>query len=311
MTQSRLLGAGNELSTGQATVHVRVTELFVEGTELVLDQHDPVLVWINKLNPFQLEEARRDGQAARTRFTLALNDPRSEESQAFDLQGSRITDEVVARGMAQSKYNQFLVQASDELRADEEWKDKADALERANSDLANRPDDDPEVVAMQQLSDDYFAEMQRRVDEKREAEFAALTALPHEELRDKYRQAWIEERATGAFLTAYRITEMWFADARVLRQGQEGGRQLGPQPCEGHRIQLCDARDQITKLPDGLIGQVRAVIDGLAVDERAGKDSPPSPASSTSSPTPSAAAGSAASGQAATSPEPATTSTQR
>lgn len=286
----------------------RVTDLFVEGTEMVLDEHDPVIVWINKLNPFQVDEARKDGQAARTRYTLALNDPRSEESQEFDLRSANLDDDTLAAGMAQAKYQQFLVAAADDMRSDKEWAEKSNALDRASEQLADRPVDDPERVAMDKLAEEYYAELEERADAKREAEREGLRALPHEELRQKYRQQWIEERATSAFLTEYRITELWYALRECFSSGKDDNGRWKHEKCD-HRIKLLDDRQQVRQLPDELIRQARHAVENLVVDDRSSKDSAEARKSSGSSPRPNAQEGSAPSTPAATPPAQATTST--
>ncbi len=286
----------------------RVTDLFVEGTEMVLDEHDPVIVWVNKLNPFQMDEARKDGQAARTRLTLAMSNPLSEESQLFDVQAARLDDEVIARGMAQAKYNQFLVEVADDLHADEDWKDKANAMDRAAEQLNGLPATDPRVQAADEIANEYFAEMTRRADARRGAEFEAFKALPHDELRDKYRQQWIEEQGTNAFLAEFRITEIWYSMRECFSPGKGDNGRWDHAKCD-HRVKLMDDRLMVRQLPDGLIKQVRPIIEGLQVDDRQAKDSAADLSSSESSPRPNEQETSAPSGQDATSPAPATTST--
>ena len=286
----------------------RVTDLFIEGTELVLDERDPVLVWINKLNPFQTDEARKDGQAARTRLTLAMSNPLSEDSQLFDANASRLSDEVIAKGMAQTRYQEFLVEVSDELRVDEEWKDKANLLDRAAEQLAHLPAGHAELKQLDDVSEDYFGEMTRRTDARRDSEYESLIALPRDELRARYRDQWIEQQGTQAFLAEFRITEIWYSLRECFAPGKLENGRWDHSKCD-HRVKLVDDREQIRQLPDGLIVQARQAIEALQIDDRTAKGSAAAPSSSESSPRPNEQETSAPSGPAETSPAPATTST--
>ena len=251
----------------------RVTDLFIEGTEMVLDEEDPVLIWINKLNPFQVDEARKDGQAARTGLMLAMSNPLSEESQLFDVQGTRLTDETIARAMAQTKYNQFLVEVADDMHSDEDWSEKSNAMERSEEQVADLPEDHPDRAALATLTEEWFGEMTTRIEGKREQEFTDLRALSHDELRAKYRDSWIEDQATNAFYTQYRITEIWYSMRECFSKGRGDNGRWEHGKCD-HRIKLVDERKDVTQLPDGLIKDVREAIANLTVKERAAKGSP-------------------------------------
>lgn len=287
----------------------RVTELFIEGTECVLDENEPVLVWVNKLNPFEVDEARRDGHAARTRLTLALEDPRSEESQLFDTQSAKLDDEVVALGMAAAKYNEDLVRASEDLRADEEWADKLNMIERANE-LRDRPEGDPERVAVDKVADEYMAELDERVEVLRQQKLAELKALPKDELRVKYRKEWVNQRGTEAFMTEYKISELYEALRQCVATVKDDNGRWQHDGCD-HRQKLLDDRSEVRGLPEGLVNKVSPVLTNLAVDDRSAKGQVAESSSSDSSQRPNAQEDSAASTPAAKRRGAATTSTKR
>jgi hypothetical protein len=54
----------------------RVTDLWVEGTTVYLgeDPQGPLCLWVNTLNSFQHDDARRDGQAAQHSLSRQLRD---------------------------------------------------------------------------------------------------------------------------------------------------------------------------------------------------------------------------------------------
>jgi hypothetical protein len=77
----------------------RVTDLFVEGRTLYLgndDENKPVLVWVNKLNSFEVEESRRDAVSARGLRLLELEKEESPERMAMWARASRWSDDDLA-----------------------------------------------------------------------------------------------------------------------------------------------------------------------------------------------------------------------
>lgn len=288
----------------------RITELFIEGTECVLDENEPVLVWVNKLNPFEIDEARKDGQSARTRFTLALEDPRSEESQLFDLQASRVEDEAIVLGLAASKRNEDMVAANEDLRADPEWADKVNLLDRADEQIGTRPPGDPERDTVDRVMAEYWAELDERVEAKRAERVADFKSLPREELRAKYRKEWIEQRGNDAFLMEFRITELFFCLRECKATARDDNGRWQHTLCD-HRQKLLDDRAQVRSLPEGLVNTVRPILNTLAVEDRTAKDLGGGSKSSDSSQPPNAQEDSPVSTPAATPPGQATTSTPR
>ena len=69
----------------------RITDLFEEGVVVPLgeDLDGPILLWVNKLNSFQVEEARRDGVARRGMRLAELGKPDTPERAAIVLRSSR------------------------------------------------------------------------------------------------------------------------------------------------------------------------------------------------------------------------------
>src|SRR3954466_13668623 len=92
----------------------RITELFEEGVVVALgeDTTGPILVWVNKLNSFQTEEARRDGIARRGMRLAALGRLDTPERAAITSEVDNMTIEELRTAyvsqMAEEQYLQAL-----------------------------------------------------------------------------------------------------------------------------------------------------------------------------------------------------------
>ena len=111
----------------------RVTDLFVEGTEMPLgmdDQNKPVVVWVNKLNSFEVEEARRDAVAARGLRLLELEKEDNPERQAMLSQVGRWSDDRLREARVDQQSDELYLAVVNDLEADEEWGEKIGMLRR-------------------------------------------------------------------------------------------------------------------------------------------------------------------------------------
>lgn len=270
----------------------RVTDLFEEGRIVVLDDdlEDPVCVWVNKINPFEMEEARKDGGVGRARALLRLNDPESAEAVLFDQALIGRTTENLAQALAYAKQNEDYVKALDDIRADEEWKDKVDLLERADQQILDggTPHDDEEVARLAQLNQDYMARLQELLKENQDARLAEFKGMGLEEVQEAYRLSYKEQAGTNGFLNEYRTTELYYA----LRDcNAEPADSLGWDHSKcSHRTRLCDSRAEVRELPEGLINPVREAITLLNMSPRdAGNSDAPASSSASSGPASAAA----------------------
>lgn len=296
---ARGMAQGNRL----AKFH-RVTDLFIEGKEVVLDEtgEEPVLVWVNKLNSFEQDEARRDGNVGRARATLALDDPDSPETQSFEGSLGQAAKEVLIRALVQLRTNEFYVAALDDIRTEDEWRDKIDLIERGPQLAADRPDDPSEEE--QARFDELMVKYDERVvelSERRAEEYRQEIAQEDEkELKKRYLSSYRESVGTSGFLTEYRVSELYFAlrDCRATKRDENG--RWDHTDCGGHRDRLLEARSDVKEMPDALLALVRDALTDLAMTPRDAGNSDAPASSSASSELPSEAADSTPSTPAAT-----------
>ena len=265
----------------------RVTALFEVGKAVVLEEDGPdgpVLVWVSKLNPFEQEEARKDGSVGRARARLMLDDPMSPEMAVFSQALEGRDKGNIVDALVYAKQNEDYVEALDDIRALEDWTDKLAVLDRGDQQLMDldRPMDDAERDMLASLNQEYMAVVQGLLEKKQTARKDELSALPEDEVRDEYRKQYVETTASSGFLTEYKISEMYY----MLRDCEATAKETGGWDhtrCANHRERLCDSRGDIRLLPEGLIAVVNQTIRELSMTPQdAGNSDAPASSSASS-----------------------------
>lgn len=302
-----MAGSKNRLAKFQ-----RVTALFEVGTEVVLEEDGPdgpVLVWVSKLNPFEQEEARKDGSVGRARAQMVLDDPMSPEMAVFTqaLEGRSTSDIIDA--LVYAKQNEDYVEALDDIKALEDWQDKLAILERGDAQLADmsRPMDDDERELQTKLNQEYMAKVQELLTAKQAERRREFEAMSDDEVREAYRKQYRDTTASQGFLTEYKISEMFYSLRDCEATKGVNGR-WDHSRCGNHRERLCDTRADIRLLPAGLLDLVTEAIRNLSMTPQDAGNSDAPASSSASSEQPSAEAASTPSTPEATSPSLAGTS---
>lgn len=270
----------------------RVTDLFVRGTEVLTPDGGAVLVWVNKPNAFERDEADKDGRTGRQRRLLPLRetkDPkdRSEELQlAYAATESLTDDELVTGATSQERSQQYLL-TLDDIRADEGWAEDMLLLERADALSADGSQmSEEESEAMIALNARYLAEIDKRFMERMTALEDEIRGLPRDQLVTKYVETWRQTVGLDAFEIERWKTQLFYAlrecDAAKAGDGWDHGKCRHPR--------LLDSRAEVNNLPDGLIELVDPVLRGLLVPPRDAGNSDAPTSSSASLEQPSAEA---------------------
>lgn len=291
----------------------RVTALFEVGREVVLEEdgpEGPVLVWVSKLNPFEQEEARKDGSVGRARAQMVLSDPLSPEMAVFNQALEGRSKEDVIEALVFAKQNEDYVRALDDIKTLEDWQDKLAILERGDEQLADldRPMDDEEREMLAKLNQEYVAKINELMTKHQQDRKDELEGLSEDEVREEYQNQYRETTASQGFLTEYKISEMYYS-LRDCEATKGANGRWDHTRCGNHRERLCDTRGDIRLLPEGLIALVTQAIRELTMSPSDAGNSDAPASSSASSEQPSAeAAGSTPSTPAETSPAQAGTS---
>jgi hypothetical protein len=253
----------------------RITDLFVEGRELNLGDDEtgtPVLVWINKLNSFEDEDARRDGMAARTERILSLTDDNPEMRMLRD-QMLTWDNEKLSDYTGQQHYDEDYMLAMDDIDAEEEWTDRLEYLRRGPTlhDDADLPEDDPRRQDFEKVQAEYFTHM-GELAKKRQAERAKDYAkLSRTELEEKYIEMTKNRMAMEVFLEERRVTELYFA-ARDCQGTRVGPNEFEHSKCD-HRKRLLADRKEVRMLPSDAITKMVNLLGDVTVERRAAGNS--------------------------------------
>lgn len=245
----------------------RLPDLYTVGKEVEL--RDGTVMWLQVMNPFERDEATHDASVVRSRLMLALKDnPDSEErTQLRSMFVDQGRDGVTAV-LVEAKQLSLFVEVMDELRVEEEWRDKVDLLERTD-DLASVPSE-TEREFLLKLQEEFALELARRLESAIAVERDILNECSEDELYDKYTEWWIEQRGGSLALAEYRLTEMWYA-ARACVGVKDSEGNWDHTSCEGHVVRVFDSKDEVKHLPEGLQMMIIEELASLEISERDAK----------------------------------------
>lgn len=289
----------------------RIVDLFSEGETIFLgldpETREPITVWVNKLNAFETQEAREDGNTRRSERMHWLGQEDAPERQGFMAEIGPLPMEQLADRYAEAYADETYLDVMNDLEVDPEWRERRERIERLPHLLADAgaAEDDPrrEELAKEQaawleaLHEGTLKKAEAKKQEALEMDRDALLAA----LWERYRQ----RTTLDVFMQERRTTQLYFAlrecDAKDLGTAP-GEHRWDHADCD-HSQRLCQERAAVRRLPDVLIERAIDVIDGITINPRAAGNLDAPGSSSASSEQPSVAEGSTASTPAETSPE--------
>lgn len=286
----------------------RVTDLFVEGVEVVFDEGSdtdpPVLLWANKLNSFEAEEARRDGLAARGRLILALKEIGTPEYEIFQSTLAAMNQEQVVEAITGVTSQDRMLKVVDELRRDAVWGPKVESAMRLSTDMTEE-----EKAGLTKINLDYAQELSDRLEAARkQAEMDYRNTSPTE-LREQYTERYLEMRGLTVFNREHLKSQVYFGIrlCQATRRHPVTGR-WDHADCEGHRVRAFDHPDEVSKVDAPLFEKLSEAVRTVSIERSEARFSDALASSSASLVPSSEAADSTASTQEETSPELVTTS---
>lgn len=276
------------VSKGRLSKVQRVTALFEEGREVVLQEDGPdgpVLVWVSKLNPFEQEEARKDGSTGRAMAVMRLDDPSSPEMAVFGqaLEGREAP--AIVDALVYAKQNEDYVQALDDLKAMEDWQDKLLVLERGDEllDDAGAEVSDEQRSELAELNQQYMRKVDELTKGHQDARREVFEGMDDEGLRAAYREEFRRTTGSQGFLSEYKISELYYAlrDCSATTKYENGRWDHGG--CGSHLEKLLSGRADVRTLPEGLLVVVRDAMQALAMTPQdAGNSDAPASSSASS-----------------------------
>lgn len=273
----------------------RVTDLFVEGTEMYLgddDQGVPVVVWVNKLNSFEVEESRKDAVAARGLRLMELEKDDNPERQAMMSQVNRWDTDRLRQARVDQQSDELYMSAINDLEADEGWGDKIATLRRLPTLLKDEgaARDDKRWAQFDELNQEYLQTLQDRLAQLQAEKKREFEDLDRSTLVDAFMEAWANRLSLDEFMQEKRRTELFFAlrDCKATRVKFEAGERWDHAGCD-HTVRLIESRASVGSLPEGVIEKAMDVMDGVTVPQREAGNSDAPASSSGSSEQPSVA----------------------
>ncbi len=267
----------------------RLGDLYQLGTEFKTDDgQGEVTVWLQKLNPTEVDSTLRRSSAARAKYLLDAKDKESEGWQAAyaDVHEFAPSREILLTIALRDDLRRMRAAAEAELSAEDEWSkdDRLQAIMDAWEGTTEGAQDGGEQTPLKEVhllkdesdprwgeSQQVWAELQKFntavekiVLANRDNLFHDWSDVPDEELVEKAVEKIIDEQATGAMLMEYETQELFYA----VREPDD------------HSKRYFGTRDEVVALSDTMRSLALARYRLLMVDHQEGKDLPEIPGSS-------------------------------
>ena len=242
----------------------KLTDLFEEGVCVPLKASDgtEVVVWLNKLSPFESEQAAHEGRIARARIMLAIKEIGTAESDLFRARSEGADKNTLISALLADKDNERTVKVMRELQSDKEWKERLETLQWSGEQLTGKKDDDPEVKVVNKVLGEYQAEIATRTDYLRGEMRSELVTLPESKVREMHQESYASQQGVAAFLREQAKSQTFYS-LRVCNatKGSDGHWQHN-EDCD-HRQRWLEDRQEVDQLPELLLRQVRAAYEEL------------------------------------------------
>lgn len=274
----------------------RVTDLFTEGTEVFLGSDadgKPVVIWVQKLNSFQTEEARRDGAARRGLRMSQLGRPDSAETAGVKAEMALWTQRELAEALVAQRGQELQLEVFDDLETDPAYRERLDRIQRIPEqlDAAGAPDDDPRRAALLQEQEEWMLQVNEATKRATDKAIREASEQDRDDLERAFLERWRDAATMDVFMAERRVTQLYYAmracEAVDVSTGLDQ-HQWDHSACD-HSVRLCDDRAQVYSLPDVVQEKVIAALEAVTVPARAAGNSD-APASSSASSEPSAPA---------------------
>ena len=268
----------------------RVTDLFTRGAELDLGTDPdgkPILVWISKPNSFERSEARKDGLFGKQRALMALQ-PDDERALAVRHEASQLSDANLVTALLVPRRMELYMLARDDVKADAEWNERMNLLERWDALIADDPEheiSEEESKRFEEVSRQYLDAVQAHLEVRIRDVRAEFDAMDREQLLDGYVEAWRQAEALDAFQNESQTTELYYAlrDCRATEKKQDGT--WDHTKCTHPR--WCPKRSDVRPLGDEFLERARQKMQEISLTEREAGNSVAPASSSASSERPS------------------------
>lgn len=278
----------------------RITDLFVEGTEVYFgndSQNRPVVSWVNKLNSFEMEEARRDGQTARGIRVAAMTGDDSAELKATMATISSWSDERLAEMRVEQMTEELYLEVLNDIEADPEMKDAVDLVRRGSEilDDDSAGEADPRREQLSKAQAKYLEAIRVGQEKAQRHALDEVRQNSRETNVEDFLEAWRTRATIDLFMEERRITEIFYSlrecVATIVGTGNDGKPLFDHTHCN-HAQRSLESRKDVRQLPERVLERIIDAIDDISVNPREAGNSAAPGNSSASSEQPSAEAAS-------------------
>lgn len=253
----------------------KIMDLFVDGTELILpNDGEPVVLWVQALNKFEIEEARQIAQTARARYTLAVKQVGSPEYDQVAASFRGRPTEVAINELVAIKESDHFLDAHHELEVDPEWKERFEIMRRAEE-IEHLDEDHPERLLHMKVVAEWVEEVNRRSKDNSDYYRRSLERMSDEDLLAEYLEEWLLRRSAAIARDEMAISEVYFA-ARVCDATPEPGTaefsQTAHEGCN-HKDRIFASRDEVREISDDLWDLISVARQKISMSPRDAKNS--------------------------------------
>lgn len=244
----------------------KLTDLFEEGVvaPLKTSSGTEVVVWLNKLSPFEMEQSTHEGRVARARIMLAIREIGTPESDLFRLASEDAPLQTIIDALLADKDNERTVKVIHELRADKDWKERLETLEWSTEQLKGKGESDPEVQVVAKILDEYQAEIISRTEFLANQLRSELVVQPENKLREQHRDSYAQQQGISAFIREQAKSQIFYS-MRICRADRDDNGRWQHEGCN-HAERWLEDRTEVEQLPESLLDQVKAAYDQMNMD---------------------------------------------
>lgn len=250
----------------------RLGDLYVVGQEMTFDdgKGEPVVVWLQKPNPVEMESIFRRASAAKNKFQKAASNRDSEEWNAFESQvrafdeRTTLVDLVIHEDLAKAQ-----VRIMSQVEAEDEWSedDYLQGLydlwigqdEEQGLQLTFATDSDhPEAKRVHDELTRFDGQVRELLEAEEERLRSSWDAAPDDELYVKATEALLKRELERHFVAEYERQQLFYG----VREPTDHGKRYFA------------TLEEVDQLPSEVNVQLRLAFGALMVDLQEGKDSP-------------------------------------
>lgn len=228
--------------------------LFDEGVAVPIA--GDMVVWVNKLSPFQSEQINHQARIARARRMLAIKEVGTPESDLARAALVTKSNGEIVDLLARLKGDEHLLEASQSLHSADEWRERLEVLEHS----AGQEQSPEEVTTLAQVSVAYQEALLDLQQELQKDYKASIRDASREDLLELHANSYAEQQGLDRFIVVRRQLEIYYA-MRECRGADPKGKHL---KCD-HTLLFLEKSEDVALLPESVSTDVGAAYDKLNV----------------------------------------------